>query len=442
MDRLAGKHALITGGTSGIGLETARAFLTEGATVAITGRSQEKLDEAARQLDGPLLTIASDAGDVPGQAALAARLREEWPKLDILMSNAADITHLPIEAWTEEAFDRLLATNLKSPFFLIRGLLPLFSQQSSVILVGSVSAYIGHENATVYGAAKAGLLSYTRGLTYELKDRGIRVNGLSPGPTITNAFAPLGPERQAALYEELRQTVPLHRLGTAAELAKAAVYLASDESAYTAGTVLRVDGASGSSRTRVRRQRILPRAKRWQKTCPYGDYRASAQEYVSSRPRIRPGQNRTLCFRNVCEIRTQADGAGAPFREIRLGDGLSDDRMQVFLRRTGLLEAGDPLRTDGRDRRGDAALAAVVRAALADESEVGRRVHHHATGGGRRRSCLRPGLRLPLRFGLFRQGGPETLPWRRQRPCAVTPHGAAGGDRPAPPDPQPTPSCA
>ncbi|MEU7248299.1 SDR family oxidoreductase [Streptomyces sp. NPDC045251] len=121
----------------------------------------------------------------------------------------------------------------------------LFAQQFSVSLMGSVSAYIGHENATVYGAAKAGLLSYTRRLTHELKGRGIRVNGLSPGPTITNAFAPLGPERQAALYEEIRQTVPLHRLGTATELAKAAVYLASDESAYTAGTVLRVDGGIG-----------------------------------------------------------------------------------------------------------------------------------------------------------------------------------------------------
>ncbi|WP_443044701.1 SDR family NAD(P)-dependent oxidoreductase [Streptomyces sp. DHE17-7] len=189
MNRLAGKHALITGGTSGIGLETAREFLAEGATVAITGRSQERLDAAARQLDGPLLTLVSDAGDVPGQAALAARLQEQWPKLDILMSNAADVTHLPIEEWTEEAFDRLVATNLKAPFFLIRNLLPLFARPSSVILVGSVSAYIGHENATVYGAAKAGLLSYTRGLTHELKGRGIRVNGLSPGPTITNAFA-------------------------------------------------------------------------------------------------------------------------------------------------------------------------------------------------------------------------------------------------------------
>ena len=245
MGRLEGKHALITGGTGGIGLETAREFLAEGATVAITGRSQERLDEAARQLDGPLLPIRSDAGDVPGQAALAARLQEEWPKLDILMSNAADVTHLPIEEWTEEAFDRLVATNLKAPFFLVKALLPLFSRQASVILVGSVSAFIGHENAAVYGAAKAGLLSLSRGLTYELKDRGVRVNGLSPGPTLTDTFNPLGPERRDAIYEELRRTVPLHRIGTATELAKAAVYLASDESAYTAGTVLRVDGGIG-----------------------------------------------------------------------------------------------------------------------------------------------------------------------------------------------------
>ncbi|NUR84454.1 MAG: SDR family oxidoreductase [Nonomuraea sp.] len=245
MGRLAGKYALITGGTSGIGLETAREFLTEGAAVAITGRSRERLDEATRRLDGPVLPVLSDAGDVPGQAALAARLREEWPRLDIVMSNAADVTHLPIEQWTEEAFDRLVATNLKGPFFLIRALLPLLSRQSSVILVGSVSAFVGHENAAVYGAAKAGLLSLSRGLTYELKERGVRVNGLSPGPTFTDTFSALGPERQAAIYDELRRTVPLHRIGTATELAKAAVYLASDESAYTAGTVLRVDGGIG-----------------------------------------------------------------------------------------------------------------------------------------------------------------------------------------------------
>ncbi|GAA4912862.1 NAD(P)-dependent dehydrogenase (short-subunit alcohol dehydrogenase family) [Nonomuraea thailandensis] len=246
MGRLEGKYALITGATSGIGFETAREFLAEGAAVAITGRSRERLEEAARRHGGDrVLPVLSDAGDVPGQAALAARLRQEWPRLDIVMSNAADVTHLPIEQWTEEAFDRLVATNLKGPFFLVKALLPLLSRQASVILVGSVSAFIGHENAAVYGAAKAGLLSLSRGLTYELKERGVRVNGLSPGPTLTDTFASLGPERQAALYDELRRTVPLHRIGTATELAKAAVYLASDESAYTAGTVLRVDGGIG-----------------------------------------------------------------------------------------------------------------------------------------------------------------------------------------------------
>ncbi|TYB60128.1 SDR family oxidoreductase [Nonomuraea sp. PA05] len=212
----------------------------------MTGRSPERLEGAARRLGGDrVLPVRSDAGDVPGQAALAARLRQEWPRLDVVMSNAADVTHLPIGQWTEEAFDRLLATNLKGPFFLVKALLPLLSRQASVILVGSVSAFVGHENAAVYGAAKAGLLSLSRGLTYELKERGVRVNGLSPGPTVTDTFAALGPERQAALYDELRRTVPLHRIGTATELAKAAVYLASDESAYTAGTVLRVDGGIG-----------------------------------------------------------------------------------------------------------------------------------------------------------------------------------------------------
>ncbi|MGV9680358.1 SDR family oxidoreductase [Nocardia sp. NPDC003482] len=244
MGRLAGKHALITGGTGGIGFETARQFLAEGATVAITGRSQDKLDRAARQLDG-VLPIRSDACDIPGQAALAERLAGRWPKLDILMCNAADVTHLPIEEWTEQAFDTLVATNLKSPFFLIKALLPLFSRQSSVIVVGSVSAFVGHENAAVYGAAKAGLLSLSRGLTYELKDRGIRINGLSPGPTRTDTFTPLGAERRDAIYDELERVVPLHRIGTTVEMAKAAVYLASDESAYTAGTVLRVDGGIG-----------------------------------------------------------------------------------------------------------------------------------------------------------------------------------------------------
>ncbi|KAA0085620.1 SDR family oxidoreductase [Mycolicibacterium sp. P9-64] len=245
MPRLAGKHALITGGTSGIGLETACRFLAEGATVAITGRSQERLDAVREDLHGSVLTICSDAGDVAGQEHVAAVLKDTWPKLDILVANAADVTHRPIEEWDEKAFDTMMATNLKGPFFLVRALLPLFSQQTSVILVGSVSAFIGHTHAAVYGASKAGLFALARQLSYELKDRGIRVNGLSPGPTSTNALKVHGPAREAELQQTYGRMVPIQRMGQAAEIASAAVYLASDEAAFTVATVLRVDGGLG-----------------------------------------------------------------------------------------------------------------------------------------------------------------------------------------------------
>ena len=154
-------------------------------------------------------------------------------------------TQLPIEDWTPELFDALIATNLKGPFFLIRSLLPLFSRRSSIILIGSISAMIGHRHSSAYGASKAGLVALANGLSYELKDRGIRVNGISPGPIVTNALKALGPEVQAALYEEFRNQVPIKRLGQAVEVANAAVYLASDESAFNVAQVLRVDGGLG-----------------------------------------------------------------------------------------------------------------------------------------------------------------------------------------------------
>jgi NAD(P)-dependent dehydrogenase (short-subunit alcohol dehydrogenase family) len=246
MGRLSGKHALITGGSSGIGLETARQFLAEGAKVAITGRSQNGLDRARDNLGGDVLTIRSDASDIGNHSILIDELTRAWPAIDILMCNAADITHLPIEQWTPERFDALMATNLKGPFFLIKSLLPLFSQRSSIIVMGSVSALIGHDGAAVYGAAKAGLMALTRGLSYELKDRGIRVNGISPGPTATDALsAAHGPETAAALQEEFAELIPIKRLGQPVEIAKAAVYLASDESAFTVAQVLRLDGGLG-----------------------------------------------------------------------------------------------------------------------------------------------------------------------------------------------------
>lgn len=242
--RLQGKHALITGGTSGIGLETARQFRAEGAVVAITGRSRTGLEAARRELGDDVLAIQSEAGDIGAQDALATLLIKSWPRLDVLYVNAGDVTHRPLADWDEATFDAVMATNLKGPFFLIRALLPLFNDPASVILCGSVSAHIGLPQSSAYAASKAGLLSLARTLSGEFKARGIRVNGLSPGPTETPALGKLGLDDQAetALREEIRKLVPIGRLGTPIELAKAAVFLASDESSFVIGTELLVDG--------------------------------------------------------------------------------------------------------------------------------------------------------------------------------------------------------
>lgn len=248
MPRLKDKYALITGGTSGIGLETARQFLAEGATVAITGRSEQALHDAARQLEQPVLLFNSDAGDIAHQRSVAEQLAQQWPRLDILFANAGDVTHRPLQEWDETTWDRVQQTNLKGPFFLIQALLPLLANPSSVILCGSVSARIGLAQSSAYAASKAGLLSLARTLSGELIGRGIRVNGLSPGPTETAALSKLGlpPAEEQALREAIRQLVPLGRLGTPWELAKAAVFLASDESTFVLGTELLVDGGVGN----------------------------------------------------------------------------------------------------------------------------------------------------------------------------------------------------
>ncbi|MGK8678271.1 SDR family oxidoreductase [Serratia marcescens] len=248
MSRLQGKYALITGGTSGIGLETARQFIAEGATVAITGRSQSALDAAGQALAGKALLLLSDAGDIPQQRELAQRLGQQWPQLDVLYINAGDVTHRPLQEWDEQSYQRLMDINLKGPFFLIQALLPLLANPSSVILCGSVSAHIGLPQSSAYAASKAGLLSLARTLSGELHARGIRLNGLSPGPTETPALGKLGLAEadEQALRDDIRALVPIGRMGSALELAKAAVFLAADESAFMVGAELQMDGGVGN----------------------------------------------------------------------------------------------------------------------------------------------------------------------------------------------------
>lgn len=247
--RLQDKHTLITGGTSGIGLVTAQRFLAEGAKLAITGRSASALEAAGRELGGQALLIRSDAGQLADQRALAGQLQQHWPRLDAVFVNAGDVTHRPVEDWDDSAYDRLMDTNLKGPFFLLQALLPLLANPSSVILCGSVSAHIGLPQSSVYAASKAGLLSLARTLSGEWAGRGIRVNGLSPGPTATSALGKLGlsgDEEAAALKAQIRALVPIGRMGTPLEQAQAAVFLASDESSFVVGTELQVDGGVGN----------------------------------------------------------------------------------------------------------------------------------------------------------------------------------------------------
>ena len=244
MDRLKGKRALITGGSSGIGLETARQFAAEGARVAITAHSPGAFDLARQEFGDAMVYIASDAGDAAGQKKVARTIQENFGSLDILFVNAGVAALKPVEQWDEAAYDRSFETNVRGPFFLIQALLPIFANPASVVLNASINAHIGMPNTSVYGATKAALLSLARTLSGELIARGIRVNAISPGPIETPLYSKLGLSAAdlKATSEALQGQVPARRFGKPGEIASAVVFLASDESAFTVGSELIVDG--------------------------------------------------------------------------------------------------------------------------------------------------------------------------------------------------------
>ncbi len=244
MDRLKGKHALITGGSSGIGLETARQFIAEGARVAVTARDPKAFDKAREELGDHAVYIASDAADAASQKLLAERIKAEFGTLDILFVNAGVADLKPVEQWDEAAFDRTFRINVRGPFFLVQALLPYFANPASIVLNASINADIGMPNASVYAASKAALLSMARNLSAELIPRGIRVNAVSPGPIATPLYSKLGLSEDdlKATSEALKNQIPAKRFGKPAEIASAVVFLASDESAFTVGSELIIDG--------------------------------------------------------------------------------------------------------------------------------------------------------------------------------------------------------
>ncbi|HEY4361626.1 MAG TPA: SDR family oxidoreductase [Bryobacteraceae bacterium] len=247
MNRLKGKKALITGGSSGIGLETARQFVAEGAQVAITGRDPEGFRRVREEFGDAVLCLKSDAADIAEQRKVAETLKEKFGTLDALFVNAGVAELRPVEAWDEAGFDRSFQINVRGPFFLIQALLPVFGNPASIVLNASINAHIGMPNTSVYGATKAALLSLSRTLSGELISRGIRVNAISPGPIDTPLYGKLGlsTAELKAVSASLEQQVPAHRFGKAVEIAKTVVFLASDECAYAVGSELIIDGGLG-----------------------------------------------------------------------------------------------------------------------------------------------------------------------------------------------------
>jgi NAD(P)-dependent dehydrogenase (short-subunit alcohol dehydrogenase family) len=244
MGRLQGKRALVTGGSTGIGLETARLFLAEGARVAITGNTPRTLAAARDTLGAGAAAIRSDAGDPAAQGRLAEEIGAAFGGLDILVVNAGVAEFRPLAQWDEAGFDRSVDNKLKGPDFLLQALLPIFANPASIVLNTSINAHIGMPNSSVYALTKAGLLSLARTLSGELIARGIRVNAVSPGPIATPLHGKFGlaEAERKAMASALQAQIPVKRFGDPAEVAQAILYFASDDSAFTVGSELVIDG--------------------------------------------------------------------------------------------------------------------------------------------------------------------------------------------------------
>jgi NAD(P)-dependent dehydrogenase (short-subunit alcohol dehydrogenase family) len=242
---LAGKIAVITGGSSGIGLATAKRFVEEGAHVVITGRREKELKEAAVFIGRNVTTVAGDVSRLDDLDRLYAIVKEKHGHMDALFANAGAGTIAPLAVATEAHFDETFDVNVKGLFFTVQKALPLFKDGGSIILTSSVSNVLGLPGFSVYAASKAAVRNFARAWTLELKDRKIRVNSMSPGPTETPALEKttgLTREQAEQAASQFASQIPLGRRGQPEEIAAAVVFLASDESSFITGVDLAVDG--------------------------------------------------------------------------------------------------------------------------------------------------------------------------------------------------------
>jgi NAD(P)-dependent dehydrogenase (short-subunit alcohol dehydrogenase family) len=241
--KLEGKVAVITGGSAGIGLATAKRFAEEGAYVFITGRRQAELDAAVKQIGPKAVAVRADASSIADLAHLFDTVKAAKGRIDVLFANAGIYEFTPFGTITEDAYDKMFDINVKGVLFTVQQAVPLMADGGSIILTGSVAGSKGFEADTVYGATKAAIRSFARSWTSDLKARHIRVNVLSPGPVQTPGFDVFANDD---VKNYMKSLVPLGRIGTSDEIAKTALFLASDDSSYVAGVELFVDGGSAA----------------------------------------------------------------------------------------------------------------------------------------------------------------------------------------------------
>ncbi|MGL5809888.1 MAG: glucose 1-dehydrogenase [Nocardioides sp.] len=241
--RLADKVAVVTGGTTGIGFETARLFREEGARVVITGGDPDRVAEAAGKLGEDVVGIVADVRDIDRIEAAAAQAGSVGP-IDILFANAGIARPSPLDLTDAEAYDEQMSVNVRGLFFTIQRFVPHMADGGSIVIDASINGLIGMAGMSVYSASKAAARSFARTLSAELIPRRIRVNAVSPGPIETPLLSKIGlpPEQVAAFADQIRAQIPLGRFGRPDEVAKAVLFLASDDSSFVLGEELVVDG--------------------------------------------------------------------------------------------------------------------------------------------------------------------------------------------------------
>src|SRR5690242_18169651 len=245
--KLAGKIALVTGGTSGLGLATARRFVAEGAKVVLTGRRAAELDAAIAELGQSATGVRGDVSVLSDLDLLYETIRATHGRLDILFANAGGGALVPLEDVTEQHFDRYFGINVKGTLFTVQKALPLMAAGGSIVLNGSMVSVKGVPGFTVYAATKAALRSFARTWAADLRGRNIRVNVVSPGTVVTPGYKTelaMTDEQITEFVARAAATAPLGRAGTPDEVAKAVVFLASDDSSYVTGADLFVDGGA------------------------------------------------------------------------------------------------------------------------------------------------------------------------------------------------------